>query len=91
MILDTNQRKLLKLRSSIQLSSGESEGHNYSMSKNIVDKDKMLNLFVENLRIKKHLDQRDKKLLEITGLGEVIELLKERDEYYYDLKLGQKH
>lgn len=82
---------MLKLRSSIQLSSGESEGQNYSMSKSIVDKDKMLDLFVENLRIKKRLDLRDKKLLEVTGLGEVVDLLKERDEYYYDLKLGKNH
>lgn len=51
----------------------------------------MLDLFVENLRIKKRLDLRDKKLLEVTGLGEVVDLLKERDEYYYDLKLGKNH
>ena len=91
MILDTSQRKLLKLRSSIQLSSGESEGKTYAMSKTIVDKDKMLDLFVENIRIKKQLDYRDKKLLKITGLGEVIDILKERDDYYMDLKLGKKH
>jgi len=40
----------------------------------------MLDIYVENLRQKK-LDKRDKKLLKITGLQEIVDLCEARDQY----------
>jgi len=37
----------------------------------------MLNLYVENLRAKE-IDERDVKLLRITGLEDIVEILKTR-------------
>ena len=67
MILDTDQRKLLKLRGSIHLCSSEEDAKSIFKSYKRVDKSKMLDLYVENL-MKKQIDKRDKKLLKITGL-----------------------
>ena len=47
-------------------------------------------MYVDNLRNKK-LDTRDIKLLNITGLKEVIEILGAREEFNYKLKLGAKY
>ena len=51
-ILDTNQRKLLKLRSSYQLQSDESDHKSNTKSYKYTDKDKVLDIYVENLRQK---------------------------------------
>ena len=50
MILDTDQRKLLKLRSSIRLHSSEEDAKSIYKSFKRIDKSKMLDLYVENLR-----------------------------------------
>ena len=47
-------------------------------------------MYVDNLRNKK-LDTRDIKLLNITGLKEVIEILGAREEFNYKLKLGKEY
>ena len=47
-------------------------------------------MYVDNLRNKK-LDTRDIKLLNITGLKEVIEILGAREEFNYKLKLGKQY
>ena len=47
-------------------------------------------MYVDNLRNKK-LDTRDIKLLNITGLKEVIEILGAREEFNYKLKIGDKY
>ena len=47
-------------------------------------------MYVDNLRNKK-LDTRDIKLLNITGLTEVIEILGAREEFNYKLRLGEKY
>jgi len=78
MILDTDQRKLLKLRSSVLLHSSESDSKSILKSKKKVDKAQMLDMYIENLRNKK-LDTRDIKLLNITGLKEVVEILGARE------------
>ena len=46
----------------------------------------MLDLYVNNLR-QKTLDKRDLKLLKITGLEEIIEILEARE--LYNQKLNQ--
>tara|TARA_B110000285_G_scaffold219519_1_gene270188 strand:- start:792 stop:1064 length:273 start_codon:yes stop_codon:yes gene_type:complete len=88
MILDTDQRKLLKLRSSVLLHSSESDSKSILKAKKKVDKNLMLDMYVDNLRNKK-LDTRDIKLLNITGLKEVIEILGAREEFNYKLRLGK--
>ena len=50
MILDTDQRKLLKLRSSVLLDSGESDSKSIFKARKVTDKQKMLDIYVENLR-----------------------------------------
>lgn len=75
MILDTDQRKLLKLRSSKLIESDESESKSIFTAKKTVNKSKMLNLYIENLRLKE-VDERDVKLLRIVGLNEIVEMLK---------------
>lgn len=89
MILDTDQRKLLKLRSSVLLHSSESDSKSILKARKITDKQQMLDLYVENLRTKK-LDNRDIKLLNITGLNEVIEILGAREEFNYKLRIGKE-
>lgn len=88
MILDTDQRKLLKLRSSVLLDSGESDSKSIFKAKKVTDKQKMLDIYVENLRQKK-LDKRDVRLLEVTGLSEILELLKERQIFNRKMNLGK--
>ena len=62
MILDTDQRKLLKLRSSVLIDSAESDEKSIFKTEKITDKAKMLDLYVQNLR-EKEIDQRDVRLL----------------------------
>lgn len=50
----------------------------------------MLDLYVENLRQKK-LDKRDKKLLKITGLQEIVDLYEARDLYNKKVLRGRKY
>ena len=50
MILDTDQRKLLKLRSSVRLHSSEEDAKSIYKSHKRTDKSKMLDIYVENLR-----------------------------------------
>ena len=50
MILDTDQRKLLKLRSSVLLDSGESDSKSIFKARKVTDKQQMLDIYVENLR-----------------------------------------
>jgi len=85
MILDTDQRKLLKLRSSKLIQSDEDPATSIFSVKKCVDKDRMLKLFVDNLRSKK-IDQRDIKLLHITGLSEIVDILRTREQYLMRLK-----
>lgn len=52
MILDTDQRKLLKLRSSVLLDSGEPDEQSIFRTRRKTDKSKMLDLYVQNIREK---------------------------------------
>lgn len=88
MILDTDQRKLLKLRSSVLLDSGESDSKSIFKARKVTDKQQMLDIYVENLRQKK-LDKRDVRLLEVTGLNEILELLKQRQIFNRRMNLGK--
>lgn len=59
------------------IESDEDENLSIFTVKKNTDKDKMLNLYVENLR-QKEIDERDVKLLRIVGLDEIVEILKTR-------------
>jgi len=85
MILDVDQRKLLKLRSSKLIDSDEDPKYSIFSAKKCHDKDKMLNILVDNLR-QKQLDKRDIKLLRICGLQELIGILKARDIFRVNLR-----
>lgn len=85
MILDTDQRKLLKLRSSKAIESDESESQSIFNVKKYVDKDRMLEIYIENLR-QKEIDERDVKLLRITGLEEIVGILQARHLYHQSLR-----
>lgn len=89
MILDTDQRKLLKLRSSILIDSDESESQSIFSVKKSVNKKKMLNLYIENLRTKE-IDERDVRLLRIVGLDEIVEILKTKALYNMKLQKNSK-
>ena len=52
MILETDQRKLLKLRCSKLINSDEDYANSIFVRKKCVNKNKMLDLFVDNLRQK---------------------------------------
>lgn len=84
MILDTDQRKLLKLRSSKLLDSDEPEAKSIFKVKKCVDKGKMLDMYIENLR-QKEVDERDIKLLRIVGLNEIVDILKSKHMYQNSL------
>ena len=76
------------MRSTVQLNSDELEGKSVLKSHKFTDKKKMLEIYVENLRRKSKLKDGDKRLLELVGLKDIIHLMKERDEYHLDLKIG---
>ena len=48
--------------------------------KKIVDDQEIYNIFVDNIRQKK-IDKKDVKLLQITGLDQIVEILKQRELY----------
>ena len=75
-ILDTDQRKLLKLRSSKFIRSDCEL--DYTEKRKYHNKRKMLYMYVDNLRTKT-VDSRDVKLLQLTGLKDIIEILKDRE------------
>ena len=80
MNLDIDQRKLLKLRSSKLITSDLDEKFSPLFFDKIRSDKKMLNMFVENIR-QKNIDKKDIKLLQITGLQEIVEILKARELY----------
>jgi hypothetical protein len=67
LVLNTDQRKLLKLKSSILVHSSEDESKSRFIAKKVYDKDKMLDVFVENIR-SKELSAKDLQLLNVIGL-----------------------
>ena len=89
MCLDTDQRKLLKLRSSKLIASDEDEALSIFRVKKKVNKSKMLDLYIDNLR-SKEIDERDVKLLRIVGLGEIVEMLKQKYLYQMKLKMNSR-
>lgn len=80
-VLDTDQRKLLKLRSSHLILSDECQKESIFKAKKVTDKSTMLDLYVKNLRQKK-LSERDARLLQLTGLEDILDILKSKEEYY---------
>ena len=72
------------------LHSSESDNKSILKAKKKTDKNLMLEMYVDNLRNKK-LDTRDIKLLNITWLKEVIEILGARKEFNYKLRLGKEY
>ena len=86
MILDVDQRKLLKLRSSKYISSEDDQYKpNIFSYKKMHDNNQMLRLYVQNLQ-NKAIDRRDIKLLQITGLQNVVDLLRQREAFRIKLK-----
>jgi hypothetical protein len=81
MSLDKDQRKLLKMRVSQFINSDEDIAMSKINVKKVVDKKKMLEMIVNNLRNKKINDQ-DIKLLKIIGLEEILNILKFRESYH---------
>mgnify|MGYP006109775729 CR=1 FL=1 len=73
----------------MQLHSSEPDVFTEAKSRKITDIEKMIETYVDNLRSKGRLNQRDKKLLQVVGLEDVIDILKERDEYFLEMNLGQ--
>jgi len=80
MQLDVDQRKLLKMRSSKFITSDIDDKFPELMFKKITDDQQIFNIFVDNIRQKK-IDKKDVKLLQITGLNKIVEILKEREAY----------
>lgn len=72
-LLDKDQRRLLALKQTEYISSDLDEYDPSNYKKHLL-KNKLINLYIDNLRSKK-LKRSDIKLLEITGFKKVIELL----------------
>jgi len=72
-LLDKDQRRLLHLKQTEYISSDLEEYDPNDYNKKLL-KNKLLNLYVDNIRRKK-LKRSDIKLLEITGFKKVIDLL----------------
>ena len=49
MLLDVDQRKLLKLRSSVLIESEQDDNKSVFRFKKVIDEEKMLTLYVDNL------------------------------------------
>ena len=64
----------MKLRSKKLVASDEDPKFSIFKAQKCHEHDKLLNVYVDNLR-QKQLDQRDIKLLKITGLQEIIDIL----------------
>ena len=80
MSLSIDQRKLLKMRSSKLITSDlDDKFCEYDFEK-INNEDNIYKLFLENLRNKK-IEKKDIKLLQITGLDKIVEILKSREAY----------
>lgn len=72
-LLDKDQRRLLQLKTTEYISSDLDEYDPVDFKKHLL-KNKLINLYIDNLRSKK-LKRSDIKLLEITGFKKVIDLL----------------
>jgi hypothetical protein len=72
-LLDKDQRRLLKLKTTKFINS-DIEEYDPNDFKKHLKKNNLINLYVDNLR-KKKLKRSDIKLLEITGFKKVIDLL----------------
>jgi hypothetical protein len=72
-LLDKDQRRLLDLKQTEYISSDLDEYDPADYKKHLL-KNKLINLYIDNLRSKK-LKRSDVKLLEITGFKKVIDLL----------------
>jgi hypothetical protein len=72
-LLDKDQRRLLQLKTTEFITSDLEERDPCDYKKHLL-KNKLVNLYVDNLR-KKKLKRSDIKLLEITGFKKVIDLL----------------
>jgi hypothetical protein len=80
MSLSIDQRKLLKMRSIKLITSDLDDKFSEYNYKKINNDDNMYKLFLENIR-KKKIEKKDIKLLQITGLEKIVEILKSRDAY----------
>ena len=80
MQLDLDQRKLLKMRSSKFITSDIDDKFPEILYKKITDDKQIFNVFIDNIRQKK-IDKKDVKLLQITGLNQIVEILKQREAY----------
>lgn len=80
MNLDIDQRKLLKIRSSKLITSDLDDKFNEYYYKKIKNNQKVITMFVDNIR-QKQIDKKDIKLLHITGLSQIVEILKARELY----------
>jgi hypothetical protein len=78
-LLDKDQRRLLHLKQTEYISSDLEEYDPNDFNKKL-QKNKLLNLYVDNIRRKK-LKRSDIKLLEITGFKKVIDLLNKSRAY----------
>ena len=76
LFLDKDQRKLLKLRNQKRIESDQDEQKSIFVARKVLDKTKLLDLYVDNL-LQKQIDKTDRKLLKITGLSEVTAILDE--------------
>jgi hypothetical protein len=72
-LLDKDQRRLLQLKQT-ELISSDLDEYDPNDFKKYLLKNKMINLYIDNLRSKK-LKRSDIKLLEITGFKKVVDLL----------------
>lgn len=72
-LLDKDQRRLLRLKQT-ELISSDMDEYDPNDFKKHLNKNKLINLYIDNLRSKK-LKRSDIKLLEVTGFRKVIDLL----------------
>ncbi len=80
MLLELDQRKLLKIRSSKFISSDIDDKFPDLYYRKIKDDEENQKIFVDNIRNKK-IQKKDIKLLQITGLGEIVKILQARELY----------
>ena len=78
MILQRDQRQLLKLRGSTFIQSDLDYNNSIFKVKKCKDTQRMLHMIVDNIRQKK-IEGMDLKLLNIAGLNEIIEILRIRE------------
>jgi len=85
MMLQRDHRKLLKLRGSQFIASDLDYDDSIFKVKKCMNKEKMLNLIVDNIRGKK-MELIDIKLLQQAGLNDVIQILKIREDYQMKIR-----